>query len=133
MNPKLQVLDILCVFSYSWVYAHYVTLDITERTDDQRSGIFTTIIITGVEEWVEFLIEGTASKGVDKSSSIDIIEGDQTLPIIHKHTHFLRLWLQRERDTRFSKSFVPQRYRPKTIMRVQCDLSLSVDWLSNHS
>lgn len=71
---------------------------VIDRTDDQRGGVFTTIIKRGTEEWVEFLSEGAASKGVDKSCSIYVIKGDQTLLIIHKHPHLLKLTLQREID-----------------------------------
>ena len=76
----------------------FVLLSVTDRRDDQRSRVFTTIITTWVEVWVEFLSEAAASKGVDKSCSINVIKGDQTLLIIHKHPHLLRLMLQRETD-----------------------------------
>ena len=75
-----------------------VLLSGIDRRDDQRSRVFTTIISTWTEVWVEFLSEAAASKGVDKSCSINVIKGDQTLLIIHKHPHLLRLMLQRETD-----------------------------------
>ena len=62
--------------------------------------------IKWTEVWVEFLSEAAASKGVDKSCSINVIKGDQTLLIIHKHPHLLRLRLQRDTDWRVSTSFV---------------------------
>ena len=115
----------------------FVLLSVTDRRDDQRSRVFTTIIRTWTKEWVEFLSEAAASKGVDKSCSINVIKGDQTLLIIHKHPHLLRLMLQRETDCRASTSivliFIPQPYRPITILRRCCDLSLPVDRLSGHS
>lgn len=66
-------------------------LSVVDRGDDQRGGVFTALIKTGTEEWQEILIEGAAGIGVDKSCSIDIIKGDQTLIIIHKHPNLLRL------------------------------------------
>ena len=71
-------------------------ISVIDRTDDQRGGVFTTIIVTGIEIWIEFLSEVTASKGVDESCSTDIIKRDQTLLIIHKHPHLLGVRLQSE-------------------------------------
>ena len=96
----------MCLYIYSLQKQRHIydikqvitLLSLIDRTDDQRGGVFTTIIRTGTEEWVEFLSEGAASKGVDKSCSIYIIKGDPTLLIIHKHPHLLRLRLQRETD-----------------------------------
>lgn len=71
-------------------------LSLIDRTDDQRCRVFTTIIQTGTEVWVEFVSEGAASKGVDQSCSTYIIKGDQTLLIIHKHPHLLRTRMKTE-------------------------------------
>ena len=63
----------------------FVLLSVIDRRDNQRSRVFTTIIKTWTEVWAEFVSEAAASKGADKSCSINIIKGDQTLLIIHKH------------------------------------------------
>ncbi|TNN39496.1 hypothetical protein EYF80_050320 [Liparis tanakae] len=49
---------------------------------------------------------GATSKGVDKRCSFYVIEGDQTLLIVHKHPHLLSLSLQREKNWRVIKSVI---------------------------
>ncbi len=84
----------------------FVLLSVIDSRDDQRSRVFTIIIKTRTKDWVEFLSEGAVSKGADQSCSINVIKGDQTLVIIHKHPHLHRLRLQRETHWRVRKSIV---------------------------
>ncbi|GLD55607.1 mitochondrial import receptor subunit TOM20 homolog [Lates japonicus] len=74
--------------------------------DPERGRVVTTIIETGTEEWVEFVSERAASEGVDHICSTNIIKGDNTLIIVHKHPHLLRLRFQREDDIRVGKSYI---------------------------
>lgn len=121
----------------SFIQLNQSLISLIDRTDDQRCRVFTSIISTGTEVWVEFVSEGAASKGVDQSCSTYIIKGDQTLLIIHKHPHLLRTRMKTEGDWRGSTSTVlisiSQHYSPETILRSQCDFSLPVDRLCGHS
>lgn len=63
-----------------------------DNRDPERGRVVTTIIKTGTEEWAEFVGEGAAGEGVDNICGIDVVKGDQTLQIIHKHSHRLRPW-----------------------------------------
>ncbi len=110
-----------------------VLFSVIDRRNDQRSRVFIITIITRIKEWVEFLSEVAVSKGADQSCSINVIKGNQTLVIMHKHPHLHRLRLQRETDWRVRKSKVlisiQQTNLPGTILR----FTLLVDRLSNHS
>ncbi len=70
-------------------------------------------------------------------SGFHIIKGDQTLLIIYKHTHNLRLNFQRQRDRgRFTSSVlipIPHNYNPISILRTLCDHSLPDNGFSGHS
>ncbi|XP_034055470.1 mitochondrial import receptor subunit TOM20 homolog [Gymnodraco acuticeps] len=67
------------------------------RQYDQRCRVF-AVKTTRTEVWVEVLSEGAASEGVDQSWSIYVIKRDQTLLIIHKHPHLLRLRQRRRKQ-----------------------------------
>ena len=108
-----------------------------DRSDDQRGRVFTSIIQTGTEVWIEFLSEGAASERVDMRPGLHIIKGDQTLLIVHKHPHLLGLLSQGQGDRGASQSpeliSIPQTYSPVSINRGQSDDPLPVDGLSGHS
>ena len=86
---------IFCDNIFFWTPAFpHLSFSVIDRSDDQRGGVFTSIIRSGTEEWIEFLGEGAASERVDMRPGLHIIKGDHTLLIVHKYPHLLVLLLK---------------------------------------
>ena len=65
-----------------------------------------------------------------------IIEGDQTLVIIHKHPHLLELSSQREKDSRVITEYqliLGEDNTPAAFLWGHCAVIFPVDGLSGHS
>ena len=77
------------------------------------------------KEWQEPLSEAAASKGVEKFGSIHIIKQDQTLLIIHKHPHFISLFVSGYTD--WASVFIAKTNSPVTILRINTDFPLPID------
>ena len=107
------------------------------RRDDQGGRVFATIFKTGTEVGVEFFAKAAASKGVDQSCSVNIIEGDPTPLVVHPHPHPLRLGRQRQADDGAGASSVavllPQTDGPVAVLRTRLQLALPADGLPGDS